>query len=132
MRIRRPATTASRVHTYVRPGSQPVASREEEQETTNLIRLLARCYAEGHLASADVLQRANEDPLLLRLLPNRALTVTGLRRFRLCHQMPLVRELARTLATQSPPPSAPGEDAETMARDRIHMARLLDVGLEDD
>jgi hypothetical protein len=135
MKSRWPATTAARVHTYVRPFSQPTVSREQEQEATNLTDLLARCYAEGYLASADVLQRANEDPGLFRLLPNRVVTVTGLRRFRRCHHAQLVKELARVLLSQTPRPTALVENprlAAVMAWDRIHLAQLLDVGLEDD
>jgi hypothetical protein len=131
----RPATPTSRVQTYVRPSYQPRPSREQAAETANLLILLVRCYADGFLASSDVLLHAGDDPELLRLLPNRSITVNSLRRFRRCHQSSLLKTLTQVLLSHAVPESLSPKkmaEAESAARERIHMAQILDVGLEDD
>ncbi len=131
----RPAIPTSRVETYVRPSYQPCPSREQAVETANLLILLVRCYADGFLASSEVLLRAVDDPELLRLLPARSITVTSLRRFRRCHQSSLLETLAQVLlaraVTEGFSPKN-GIEAESAAWERIHLAQILDVGLEDD
>ena len=134
-RAEQPLQARHRVHTYVRPKATITAEAAiNEVEVANLTLLLARCYAEGCLASSEVLTRANQDPALYRLLPARPLTVNGLRRFRRCHQAAVVKALAQALANGRAAETAPiAQKALTaQAEERLHLAQLLDLGLEDD
>ena len=134
-RAEQPLLARHRVHTYVRP--KPAATFESgigATEAANLTQLLAHCYAEGCLASSEVLARANREPALYRLLPARPLTVNGLRRFRRCHRAAVVKALAQALTDRRASETGPvrPETPTAQAEECLHLAQLLDLGLEDD